>query len=199
MSQPSSVPDPAVPPVPGLEPRPAPLAGVRILDVEQYGAGSFGTMYLADLGADIIKIEGPATGGDASRYIPPGQCISFSRSDASLLAQAKAANACGQRILLRRLGVSAEQVDRVYLAGGFANAINVPNAIAIGLLAPVPIERVERVGNAALRGAAALLLSTSRRDALDALVRRIEHVELETELDFFELFVDGCRFVPLAA
>ena len=131
--------------------------------------------------------------------VAPDQRISFSRSDASLLAQAKAANACGQRILLRRLGVSAEQVDRVYLAGGFANAINVPNAIAIGLLAPVPVERVERVGNAALRGAAALLLSTSRRDALDALVRRIEHVELETELHFFELFVDGCRFVPLAA
>ena len=69
----------------------------------------------------------------------------------------------------------------------------------IGLLAPVPADRVERVGNAALHGAAALLLSASRRDALEALVGRIEHVELETEADFFELFVDGCRFVPLAA
>src|SRR4029077_20813874 len=60
-------------PAPRDGPRPAPLAGVRIVAVEQYGAGPFGTMYLADLGAEIIKIEDPATGGDVSRYIPPGQ------------------------------------------------------------------------------------------------------------------------------
>jgi len=53
--------------------RGAPLAGVRIIAVEQYGAGPFGTMYLADMGAEIIKIEDPASGGDVSRYIPPGQ------------------------------------------------------------------------------------------------------------------------------
>ncbi len=53
--------------------RPAPLAGVRIIAVEQYGAGPFGTLYLADLGAEVIKVEDPATGGDVSRYIPPGR------------------------------------------------------------------------------------------------------------------------------
>jgi crotonobetainyl-CoA:carnitine CoA-transferase CaiB-like acyl-CoA transferase len=53
--------------------RAAPLAGVRIVAVEQYGAGPFGTLYLADLGAEVIKIEDPAVGGDVSRYIPPGR------------------------------------------------------------------------------------------------------------------------------
>jgi crotonobetainyl-CoA:carnitine CoA-transferase CaiB-like acyl-CoA transferase len=53
--------------------RPAPLAGVRIVAVEQYGAGPFGTMILADLGAEIVKVEDPGSGGDVSRYIPPGQ------------------------------------------------------------------------------------------------------------------------------
>lgn len=146
-----------------------------------------------------MNAEGRFHEGLDEVLVAPDQGISFSRADASLLAQAKAANACGQRILLRRLGVTADQVDRVYLAGGFANAVNVANAIDIGLLAPVPIDRVERVGNAALHGAAALLLSGSRRDALQSLVGRIEHVELETEVDFFELFVDGCRFVPIVA
>lgn len=148
---------------------------------------------------DWMNTEGRFRDGLDEYLLAPAQGISFSRSDASLLAQAKAANACGQRILLRRLGVTADQVDRVYLAGGFANAVNVVNAIAIGLLAPVPAERVVRVGNAALHGAAALLLSASRREELQALVGRIEHVELETEDDFFELFVDGCRFMPIAA
>ena len=53
--------------------RAAPLAGVRIIAVEQYGAGPFGTLYLADLGAEVIKVEDPGTGGDVSRYIPPGR------------------------------------------------------------------------------------------------------------------------------
>lgn len=48
-----------------------PLEDVRIISIEQYGAGPFGTLHLADLGADVIKIEDPATGGDVGRYVPP--------------------------------------------------------------------------------------------------------------------------------
>ena len=53
--------------------RRAPLEGVRILAVSQFGAGPFGTQVLADLGAEIIKIEDPGVGGDISRYVPPYQ------------------------------------------------------------------------------------------------------------------------------
>lgn len=48
-----------------------PLKGVRILSVEQYGAGPYGTMLLADLGAEVIKIEDPSRGGDVSRSVGP--------------------------------------------------------------------------------------------------------------------------------
>jgi crotonobetainyl-CoA:carnitine CoA-transferase CaiB-like acyl-CoA transferase len=48
-----------------------PLEDVRILAVEQFGAGPWGTLQLADLGADVIKVEDPAVGGDVSRYVPP--------------------------------------------------------------------------------------------------------------------------------
>lgn len=60
-----------------------PLAGVRIVAIEQYGAGPFGTLQLADLGADVIKIEDASAGGDISRAIPPG-----SVGDASLFFEA---------------------------------------------------------------------------------------------------------------
>ena len=47
------------------------LEGVRILAVEQYGAGPFGTLFLADLGAEVIKVENKAEGGDVSRVVGP--------------------------------------------------------------------------------------------------------------------------------
>lgn len=47
------------------------LEGLRILAVEQYGAGPFGTQYLADLGAEVIKVENRHTGGDYARYVGP--------------------------------------------------------------------------------------------------------------------------------
>lgn len=48
-----------------------PLEDVRIIALEQYGAGPFGSVHLADLGAQVIKIEDPRTGGDIGRYVPP--------------------------------------------------------------------------------------------------------------------------------
>jgi crotonobetainyl-CoA:carnitine CoA-transferase CaiB-like acyl-CoA transferase len=49
----------------------APLADLKLLAVEQFGAGPWGTLQLADLGATVIKVEDPATGGDVGRYVPP--------------------------------------------------------------------------------------------------------------------------------
>jgi crotonobetainyl-CoA:carnitine CoA-transferase CaiB-like acyl-CoA transferase len=48
-----------------------PLEDLRIVAVEQYGAGPFGSVHLADLGAQVIKIEDPRVGGDVGRYVPP--------------------------------------------------------------------------------------------------------------------------------
>lgn len=48
-----------------------PLAGLRVVSVEQYGAGPFGTMYLVNLGAEVIKIEDPNSDGDVSRGLGP--------------------------------------------------------------------------------------------------------------------------------
>lgn len=48
-----------------------PLRGLRIVSVEQFGAGPYGTMMLADLGAEVIKVENVATGGDPARKTGP--------------------------------------------------------------------------------------------------------------------------------
>ena len=48
-----------------------PLDDIKILSLEQYGAGPFGSLHLADLGAEVIKIEDPNFNGDVGRYVPP--------------------------------------------------------------------------------------------------------------------------------
>jgi len=48
-----------------------PLEGVRVLTIEQFGAGPYGTMFLADMGAEVIKVENTAVGGDPGRYTGP--------------------------------------------------------------------------------------------------------------------------------
>jgi succinate---hydroxymethylglutarate CoA-transferase len=50
---------------------PLPLSGIRILAPTQLGAGPFGLMFLSDLGAEVVKIENPATRGDEARTVPP--------------------------------------------------------------------------------------------------------------------------------
>lgn len=131
--------------------------------------------------------------------IVPEAGITLSREDASNLAQAKAANYCGQFIVLRHAGAEPSDVARLYLAGGFARYVDVENAVLIGLLAPVEPSRVVKVGNASLKGARLALVSHTKRRALEALVRGIEHIELETTPDFFEIFVEACQFKPMPA
>jgi uncharacterized 2Fe-2S/4Fe-4S cluster protein (DUF4445 family) len=129
--------------------------------------------------------------------VVPEHGITLSRQDVSHLAQAKAANYCGQFIVLRACDLAPAEIGALYISGGFANYLDIENAIEIGFLAPVPRARIRKAGNASLRGAKQALLSVSARRRLEALMGRIEHVELETSPDFFEIFVEGCQFKPM--
>ena len=153
---------------------------------------------LAELRAHELMNELGAFGDGGDRFLfDPGRGMALFRSDISALAQAKSANYCGQYIALRHYGTPTGQIGRLYLAGGFANYVNVANAVEIGFIANFPEDRVVKVGNAALEGATIMLLSQEMRKKAEELVRRIEHVELETTHDFFDIFVEGCMFKPM--
>lgn len=64
-----------------------PLAGVRVVAVEQYGAAPFGTLQLASLGAEVIKVENPRDAGDVSRAVGPHFVPGAEASVASLFYQ----------------------------------------------------------------------------------------------------------------
>ncbi len=117
--------------------------------------------------------------------------------DISELAQAKGANVAGLRILLKAYGIDLDGIDQFYLAGGFARQINLDSARRIGLIPDVSDERLVQIGNASMEGASRALCSMLERDALEKLVGQIGHVELETDEQFFDYFVEGCQFVPV--
>ena len=88
-----------------------PLEGVRILAVSQFGAGPYSTMVLAELGAEVIKVEDPSAGGDVSRSVPPYATKddslyfqSFNRNKKSLTLNLKAKE--GREIIEKLVGVS---------------------------------------------------------------------------------------------
>ncbi len=134
----------------------------------------------------------------ASEYVVTSEPrVTFSEEDINQLSQAKAATFAGQKILMKQFGVQAQDIHVFYLAGGFANYINAGSARAIGLLPGIPDERIAKIGNAAIDGAREVLLSRRRRALLEEVVKKVQHVELEQDPEFFDLFVDGCMFAPM--
>ena len=167
---------------------PAGLCGSGLIDL------------LAEVRRHGIMTERGVFSADRRRFqmdLIPERGITFSKQDVGNLAQAKAANYSGQLIVMRAAGVQPADVERLFLAGGFASYINPRSAAEIGLIPPIPPERITRVGNASIDGARRVLLSASRRAALEERVKEVTHIELETSPDFFDVFVEGCQLKPM--
>ena len=118
-------------------------------------------------------------------------------ADINELAQAKGANVAGLHVVFDQYGVSFEDLDVFYLAGGFGRHLDVASARRIGLIPDIPEEKILQVGNAAIEGASMALLSKPRRDELERLVSGVTHCRLETHPSFFHYFVEGCQFQPV--
>lgn len=124
--------------------------------------------------------------------------VEITRRDVSNLAQAKAANVCGQALVIKDFGITIDDIDEVFLAGGFANYIDVERAKNIGFILNFPSKKIKKIGNSALEGATKLLLSNQLRSKLLKYVNTVNHLELETKTDFFDFFVEGCQFKKIS-
>jgi uncharacterized 2Fe-2S/4Fe-4S cluster protein (DUF4445 family) len=165
-------------------------------DVEPTGICGSG---LIDLIAELVR-HGQVNGrgrfaGDTKEcVVHEATGITFAESDIQELAQAKGATHAGTSLLLKHFQLPLDELTTLYLAGGFANYIDVDSSRLIGLTPDVPADRIRKIGNAAAEGAKELLLSVNKRRELEQVVRSIEHLELESDEDFFTYFVEGCLF-----
>jgi uncharacterized 2Fe-2S/4Fe-4S cluster protein (DUF4445 family) len=123
-----------------------------------------------------------------------GEDIVLAQKDIRELQLAKGAIHAGIKVLMREMGISVEDITEVLLAGAFGNFISKESALAIGLLPPVPLDKVISVGNAAGEGAKLALISKKERARALALAKAAEHVELSARADFQEEFISSLFF-----
>lgn len=120
--------------------------------------------------------------------------VELLQEDIRKIQLAKGAISAGIRTMLHRAGLPVERLSKVLVAGGFGSSLNMKNAISIGLLPDMEKERVVICGNAALNGAADLLLDGSRRNAAEELARRTVTVALAADEYFKNSYMEGMLF-----
>lgn len=120
-----------------------------------------------------------------------GRDLMINEADIASLLQAKAAIAAGVLTLLARLHVRPADVRNLYLAGGFGMQLDIPNAIACGLLPGFDPGKIRLVGNTSLAGAYLTLLDRGVIDELETVRRRLEVIELNLDPGFESRFIDN--------
>jgi uncharacterized 2Fe-2S/4Fe-4S cluster protein (DUF4445 family) len=120
--------------------------------------------------------------------------IIFTQKDVREVQLAKAAVSAGITLLLKEKGITASDVENIYLAGGFGNYMSIESAFNIGLLAREFEGRVKSIGNSAGTGARMYLLSSSARLQIEELVDKTKYIELSTRADFQDNFIGSMDF-----
>src|SRR5690554_638443 len=120
--------------------------------------------------------------------------IYFTQKDIRELQLAKAAITAGIQILLKEMGVTANEINLLYLAGGFGNYINHHSAVNIGLLPKELRKKVVSIGNGAGVGGKMVLLSREYSNLAERIQEKTEYLELSTRMDFQNLFVESLEF-----
>lgn len=120
--------------------------------------------------------------------------FTFLQKDIRELQLAKAAVRAGVEVLLNHYGITYEQVDRVYLAGGFGYYLNTEKAIQIGLLPEEWKDRITAVGNSSLAGAEQSARSREFVTLLEELAEKAQEVQLSLSPDFNDLYLQHMSF-----
>lgn len=113
------------------------------------------------------------------------------QKDIREVQMAKGAIYAGIMALLEERHLTPDQLDRVYLAGAFGNNINIQNAIKIGLLPEISLEKFKLIGNGSLEGGALFLLSKVSKEEVISISEQIQHLELAYSDSFRELFIQS--------
>jgi uncharacterized 2Fe-2S/4Fe-4S cluster protein (DUF4445 family) len=123
------------------------------------------------------------------------QEIVITQADINNLVRSKAGIFAAVRVLLEASQIKPEQLDAVYLAGGFGNFLNTKQAVIVGMLPDVPLEKIHFVGNTAIAGAKTVLLSRKALETAEQIAQSMTYFDLMSHPAYMEEFIQA-KFLP---
>ena len=124
-----------------------------------------------------------------------GRDIVLTDPDIENLVRAKAAIYAGFATLLSEVGFTFDDVQKVYIAGGFGKFLDIEKAITLGMLPEMPREKFEYMGNTSVVGSYLCLLSRKMRAEAEEISQKITYLELSVSNSFMDEYMSG-MFIP---
>ena len=124
-----------------------------------------------------------------------GREVSINEVDIDNFIRAKGAIFSAIDVLLQSVDMTVECIDRVYVAGGIGSGINMKNAVNIGMLPDVELEKFRYIGNSSLAGAYAMVISDEANARCAEVAANMTYLELSTYPGYMDSFVAAC-FIP---
>jgi uncharacterized 2Fe-2S/4Fe-4S cluster protein (DUF4445 family) len=124
-----------------------------------------------------------------------GKDIVITENDVKSLIMSKASILAACFLLMIQAGIGRTAVKNIYFSGAFGNYLNKENAILIGLVPEVPVERIRNIGNGAIEGANIALINRRMRKRLDEIARTVAYIELNAEPTFMDEYTRA-SFLP---
>lgn len=121
--------------------------------------------------------------------------VLLSEVDIDNFIRAKGAIFSGIRCMLSQLCMEVDVIENVYVAGGIGSGINMENAIMIGMLPDVPLDKYKYIGNSSLVGSFCMLTSKEAYTKVFEIERNMTYIELSNQSDYMGEFVAAC-FLP---
>jgi uncharacterized 2Fe-2S/4Fe-4S cluster protein (DUF4445 family) len=149
--------------------------------------------FARDLKTDRIKVEDE--GPEFILHRGELRDIVLTEADVENVIRAKAALYAGVSVLLKEVGLSLDVVERIYIAGGFGNYLDIDKAIMIGMLPDLPEEKFSFIGNTSIAGAYLCLLSRQMRQEAEDIARKMTYMELSVLHGFMDEYMSAL-FLP---
>jgi uncharacterized 2Fe-2S/4Fe-4S cluster protein (DUF4445 family) len=124
-----------------------------------------------------------------------GKDIVLTEVDIENILRAKAAMYAGVSLLVKKVGLTLNDIEQILIAGGFGNYLNIEKAIIIGMLPDVPREKFRFLGNTAIAGAYFCLLSEKMREEAEEVAGKMTNVELSVSRRFMDEYMSAL-FLP---
>ncbi|HIJ72336.1 MAG TPA: DUF4445 domain-containing protein [Planctomycetes bacterium] len=178
--------------------RPAGICGSGLLDT----LGELFINGIIDRTGRIKQNHNPRVreGEDGLQYqiIQPGngyQEIFITQADIDNLIRSKAGVFAAIRVLTESTQIKPDDIDIIYLAGGFGNYLNTKQAVTIGMLPDIPLEKIQYVGNTSIAGAKTVLLARKALETAEDIANNMTYFDLMSHPGYMDEFIRA-KFLP---